>query len=153
MFCGMAASTVSAKRQAYYAGPGNKFWNVIYQASLTPRRLEPEEYREALKYGIGFTDMIKDQSGMDSQLSQEQVDRRSVTKKILEYAPAVLCFNGKKAAQRYWGLAASGGVRYGKQPLTIGNTMVFVLPSTSGAANRWWNEKYWLEAAACIKAR
>ena len=33
VFCGTAAGAVSAKRRAYYAGPGNKFWQTIHKSA------------------------------------------------------------------------------------------------------------------------
>ena len=44
VFCGTALGAASARRRAYYAGPGNKFWPTLAAVGLTPRRLEPEEY-------------------------------------------------------------------------------------------------------------
>ena len=42
-------------------------------------------------------------------------------------------------------------VEYGLQSETVGATKVFVAPSTSGAANGFWNEDHWLELAALVK--
>ena len=55
--CGTAASPVSAERGQYYAGPGNRFWSVLEETGLTPRRLQPSEYRSLLELGIGLTDV------------------------------------------------------------------------------------------------
>ena len=151
VFCGMAVSTVSKERGAYYAGPGNKFWNVLFRIGLTPRQLEPEKYRELSYYGIGLTDMVKDQWGMDSQIQKSHFDRESLKEKIIKYKPEILCFNGKRAAQAYYGLTTAKQINYGTQPFGIGDAVVFVLPSTSAAARRWWNEEYWAEVAAYIK--
>ena len=41
--CGTAASSISAERGQYYAGPGNRFWSVLEETGLTPRRLQPSE--------------------------------------------------------------------------------------------------------------
>jgi hypothetical protein len=57
VFCGTAVGSASAKRGAYYAGPGNKFWPTLHAIGLTPRRLMPEEFRSVLDYGIGLTDL------------------------------------------------------------------------------------------------
>ena len=48
VFCGTAVSNISAQRGAYYAGPGNMFWPTLHEVGLTPRRLQPEEFREVL---------------------------------------------------------------------------------------------------------
>jgi TDG/mug DNA glycosylase family protein len=152
VFCGTAAGTSSARRGVYYAGPGNKFWDVLHRVGLTPTRFAPEEYRELLRYGIGLTDLNKNQAGMDSRLQERHFDRDALTEKIIRYGPKVLCFNGKRAAQAYYGSAGTGQFDYGRQPAAIGSTAVFVLPSTSAAAARWWDEGYWVEAAAYIKS-
>src|SRR5882672_9978757 len=54
VFCGTAPSSVSAARRAYYAGPGNRFWSILAETGLTPRRLEPEEYGLLPQFGIGL---------------------------------------------------------------------------------------------------
>ena len=71
VICGSAAGAVSAARGAYYAGPGNKFWRILAEVGLTPRRLEPGEFREVLNFGIGLTDLVKTHSGSDAVLLHE----------------------------------------------------------------------------------
>ena len=56
VICGTAASSVSAQRGQYYAGPGNRFWTILWDTGLTDRLLEPPEYGSLLDYGIGLTD-------------------------------------------------------------------------------------------------
>ena len=53
---GTAAGKASARRRAYYAGPGNKFWQSLRRVGLTPHVLKPQEFRELLGHGIGLTD-------------------------------------------------------------------------------------------------
>ncbi len=62
----------------------------------------------------------------------------SVRAKVKQSVPKALTFNGKRAAQEFYGRRAS----YGRQPDRIGSTVVFVLPSTSEAARRFWNKSY-----------
>ena len=31
VFCGTAAGDASAKKRAYYAGPGNRFWKTLHE--------------------------------------------------------------------------------------------------------------------------
>ena len=66
LICGTAAGKESAERGAYYAKPTNKFWRILHETGLTPRRLEPTEFRELLDYGIGLTDIVKGQAGSSS---------------------------------------------------------------------------------------
>jgi double-stranded uracil-DNA glycosylase len=139
LFCGTAVGNVSAQRRAYYAGPGNMFWPTLYEVGLTPRLLRPEEYREVLSFGLGLTDLVKTVSGVDSQLSDSHFDRDRLAATILRYAPKIVAFTSKRAAQEFLGRP----VGYGLQPETVGSTLLFVLPSPSGAARRWWDISYW----------
>jgi double-stranded uracil-DNA glycosylase len=68
VFCGTAAGTMSARRGHYYAHPQNKFWPILHAIGLTPRRLDPSEFRLLAEWGIGLTDIAKHVSGMDWQL-------------------------------------------------------------------------------------
>jgi TDG/mug DNA glycosylase family protein len=146
IFCGTAAGKVSAKKRAYYAGPGNRFWPTLYEIKLTPRRLEPVEFPKALEFGIGLTDVAKAVSGADSDLPRHGFDAESLRRKITQWAPEALAFNGKRAAKEFFG----GSVSYGRQSERVGSTVVFVLPSTSGAARRYWDISYWHELAEFV---
>ncbi len=146
VFCGTAAGKVSAEKRAYYAGPGNRFWPTLYEIKLTPRRLEPAEFPMVLEFGIGLTDVAKAVSGADSDLPRHGFDAASLRRKINQLAPEALAFNGKRAANEFF----SGSVSYGRQSERVGSTVVFVLPSTSGAARRYWNVSYWRALAEFV---
>lgn len=140
VFCGTAPSTKSARVGAYYAGPGNKFWPTLCNVGLTPHQVDPQQYREALTYGIGLTDLVKERAGEDSALSRSDFDIAALRAKIERYAPRALAFTSKRAAKEFYHVQKIG---YGQQPEPVGETAVFVLPSPSGAANRYWDESYW----------
>lgn len=143
VFCGTAVSTASALRGAYYAGPGNALWPTLFRVGLTPRLFAPEEYRDLNRHGLGLTDIVKITSGEDHSLSTEHFDSARLRKVILKYRPAVLAFTSKRAAREFVGRP----VKYGILPETIGETTLFVLPSPSGAARRYWSEEPWRELA------
>lgn len=147
VFCGTQAGAASARRGAYYAGPGNKFWSVLHAVGLTPRRLAPEDFREALHHGIGLTDVAKHSAGPDSALRPDQIDARGLLARIEGYRPRHLAFNGKRAAQAVLG---SGSLGYGPQPGSLAGARVFVLPSTSGAAAGFWSLEPWKEMALTV---
>ena len=148
--CGSAAGRRSAELKQYYAGPGNKFWRTLAQVGLTPRELSPSEYELLLTFGIGLTDVVKGQSGSDRELDFSGVHREELRNKILEYRPRYLCFNGKRAAQEFFGRRQ---VRYGIQPESIAATGLFIAPSTSGAANASWDLSVWQQLADLVLAR
>lgn len=149
VFCGMAAGHVSALRGAYYAGPGNRFWPTLAATGLTPRLFLPEEFPALIRHGIGLTDIAKSASGPDRAIRRRAEDALELRAKIETHAPAILAFNGKCAAGRFFG----GRVEYGWQPDSIGATRIYVLPSSSGAARGFWDETPWRELAAAARAR
>jgi TDG/mug DNA glycosylase family protein len=146
VFCGTAAGARSAELGQPYAGPGNKFWRVLEEVGLTPTRLTPAEFQDLPRYGIGLTDLAKLASGSDSGLRSGDFDPDAFAAKIATANPRVVAFNGKRSAKQFFG----GPVAYGERSERLGESRVFVLPSTSGAANGFWDIGPWREvAAAC----
>lgn len=148
--CGSAAGRRSAQLKQYYAGPGNKFWRTLARTKLTPRLLAPSEYRQLLAFGIGLTDLVKGQSGADTEIDFRRAGARALERKIARLRPTVLCFNGKRAASEY---LRRQQVTLGLQPERIADTAIFVAPSTSGAANGSWSPEPWDELAAWVRER
>ena len=144
VFCGSAASAASARRGAYYAGPGNKFWRTLHEVGLTPDLLTPDAFHRLPEFGIGLTDMAKHASGGDASLPPGADDPAGLRERIEACAPRILAFNGKRAARV--ALAAWFGARdidYGAQHHRLQNSAIHVLPSTSGAANGFWSIEPW----------
>lgn len=146
VFCGTAAGAASARARAYYAGPGNAFWQALNLTGLTPFELAPAEYGRLPEYGIGLTDLCKASYGSDAEVGTVEFDVAALQAKIAAAEPAYLAFNGKNAARG----ALERDVAYGFQDERIGGATVCVLPSTSGAARRFWKIEPWQELArAC----
>jgi TDG/mug DNA glycosylase family protein len=145
VFCGSAPSVASAEARAYYAFRGNKFWPTLHAVGLTPRRLAPQDFPELLRYGIGLTDVTKTEFGNDSDLRSAAPER--VRRAIATYRPAALAFNGKRPAKLVLG---TDRLAYGRQPEPLGDTVVFVLPSTSGRAGSFWSLDPWHDLAVFV---
>jgi TDG/mug DNA glycosylase family protein len=139
VFCGTAPSRASAAARAYYAKPGNRFWPALHEAGFTPRRFHPSEYAELLGLGIGLTDLCKGHSGNDHELPDGALDVLALERKVRRFQPGVVAFTSKNAAQAFLG----HGVDYGWQTERIGATRLFVLPSPSGQAVRFWDIRPW----------
>ena len=116
---------------------------------LTNRVLRPRDYALVLTYGIGLTDMNKRQSGGDGALSADADAPDEVRSKIEQLQPAFLAFNGKRAAEAFLGRK----VTYGRQAETVGATVIYALPSTSGSASGFWDIAPWRDLASAIAAR
>ena len=147
VFCGTAAGSASAQRRAYYAGPGNAFWPTLFGVGLTPCLLEPAQYATITQFGLGLTDLAKTVSGSDTVLLQEHFDRDGLGAKMRHFRPKILAFTSKRAGEEFIGRS----VEYGPAKETIGSTVLFVLPSPSGAARRYWSQEPWRGLAALAR--
>ena len=149
VLCGTAASTVSAAAKAYYAHKQNKFWKILYETRLTPELLQPHQYRNLLQYRIGLTDLVKTHAGMDHQVPLSKLgDRRAqLHDSIARLRPTFLAFTSKTAGEKFFG----GKRDYGEQTERIADVRIWILPSTSGAANGSWRPEIWHRFADQIR--
>jgi double-stranded uracil-DNA glycosylase len=131
VFCGINPGFRSASAGAHFANPRNDFWRLLADSGLTPRLLAPAEQRDlpALGYGLtnaayrttkGSGDLRRgDFAGAEERLAGIASDLK----------PAFIAFVGKAAYQ--------GAFRerppLGLQERRLGETRLFVLPSTSPA--------------------
>lgn len=120
---------------------------------MTPRRFAPEEFGGLGAHGIGLTDLAKEVSGADATLGRDADDPGALRAKIERFRPRALAFNGKRPARIF--MAATfdlDATVFGRQPRDLGATAIFVLPSTSGAARRYWDISHWQALAEFITA-
>ena len=141
VLCGTAASMVSAAAGAYYANKQNKFWKILYETKLIPEPLQPQQYRDLLLHGVGLTDLVKTHFGMDHQIPLSKLDdpRARLSASIAKFGPTFLAFTSKTAGEKFFG----GKRDYGEQAERISTTQIWILPSTSGAANGSWRPEIW----------
>ena len=147
---GINPGRVSAAAAAHFANPRNDFWRLLLASGLTPRLLEPREQQELLALGIGITNAALrttpgsgDLRAVDFAGSAARLDRIA-----RELRPAVLAFVGKEA----WRGAFGQRPELGPQARRIGDTRLFVLPSTSpaNAAVPWAERLHWFRELAAI---
>ncbi len=146
VLCGTAPSLASARARAYYAHPKNKFWPLLYQVGLTPRQFAPREYPKLLDLNIGLTDVAKRHSGIDSQLPKGAFAPQEVEDKILRDRPQLLAFTSKRAASEALGVP-TGKLPYGRQERKLGETELWVLPSTSPLGDNHFRLEPWQDLA------
>ena len=125
----------SAQVGHYYAGPGNVFWPLLYETGLVPEPLTYQDDARLLEYGIGLTDLVKRSTPSSADLSTAEAHdgARVLERKLLLYAPKVVCFNGKGV---YGWYRRRRQVALGVQDDAIGSAQVFVAPSTSARNGR-----------------
>jgi double-stranded uracil-DNA glycosylase len=147
VFCGTAPSRASVAAAAYYAKPGNRFWPTLHAVGITPHRYSPQDYPQLLALGIGLTDLCKIHSGVDSDLPDDAFDLGAFQKKIQQYQPRMIAFTSKNAAQSYLRMPVS----YGEHSTKLGESRLFVLPSPSGLATRFFDVEIWHALASEYK--
>jgi TDG/mug DNA glycosylase family protein len=146
VFCGTAAGTTSALLRVYYAGRGNVFWRTLVEIGLTSRQFAPNEFCLLNDLGIGLTDIAKKVYGPDSSHVKDDFDVAAFTKRMLYAAPVIIAFNGKKAASVFFE-QPTRSITYGLQMKPLEGSKLFVVPSTSGSARRFWDRTHWFELA------
>jgi TDG/mug DNA glycosylase family protein len=129
VFVGINPGTKSAAACRHYAGSGNHFWPLLHESGLASEPLSYEQDARVLEWGIGLTNMVARSSPSISDLSLDELraGARTLRRKLLRYAPRVVCFNGKRIYEVFAGHACD----FGLQPERIGASLVYVMPSTS----------------------
>jgi len=141
---------------SYYAGENNMFGRILYETGLTARLLRTSEYLDLLSYGIGLTDIAKKAAGVDAKFLHKDYDLESFTQKMAHFRPKIICFNGKASAAlfyswQYQRKLKTKQVNYGLHSMKDRTFSIFVAPSTSGAARRYWEPDYWRQLAHLVK--
>jgi double-stranded uracil-DNA glycosylase len=131
VFCGINPGFRSAAARAHFANPRNDFWRLLADSGLTPRLLAPEKQWELLELGYGLTNAAERTTRGSGDLRRADfmgaAERLEGIARQLE--PRVIAFVGKAA---YEG-AFRERPELGWQGRRLGETRLFVLPSTSPA--------------------
>src|SRR4030067_2666359 len=139
VFVGINPGKRSDKLQHYYAGRSNQFWQLLYDSKLTPSKLSPYDDLNLLGFEIGLTDVIR-QATRNSGEARKLLNRGDIdelNKRIRNYTPQVVCFNGKEAYGFFIGRKVE---KLGLQSEKMRGAKVFVVPSSSGT-NTWFTRK------------
>ena len=130
----------------HFAHPRNDFWRLLHAAGFTPRLLSPDQQDELPAFGIGITNAARRTTRGSSDLrradfagSAERLERLA-----RELRPRSIGFVGKEAYRGPFG----GRPQHGLQEGRLGETQLFVLPSTSpaNAAVPWDERLRWFRA-------
>jgi TDG/mug DNA glycosylase family protein len=131
VFCGINPGFVSAAAAAHFANPRNDFWRLLEAAGFTPRVLRPDEQFEALQHGVGLTNAAPRTTRGSGDLRRGDFAGAAarLERLALELKPRGIAFVGKEAYRGTFGERPQLGL----QERRLGETLVFVLPSTSPA--------------------
>ncbi len=144
VFCGINPGRVSAAAHAHFANPRNDFWRLLQAAGFTSRLFEPAEQFELLQEGIGITNAAARTTPGSGDL--RRADFAGAAERLARIDTRWIAFVGKEA---YRG-AFNERPELGVQARTLGDTKLFVLPSTSpaNAAVPWEERLRWFRQLA-----
>ncbi len=143
IFVGAAPSLRAAMSGHYYAGSRNRFWRLLHQSGFTPPKLDAEEDRAVLQYGIGLTAILPYVISVDNSKLPLPTDgdRDRLRGTLLRSAPRFICYNGKDV----WRMCTEEpDCEWGLQEDTFGESRQFVVHSTTGRADRWGADRLFL---------
>ena len=132
LFVGFNPSLRSSELGHHYANPNNRFWRILFEAGLTPRKYDAAEDANLLEIGYGFTNIVQRPTKAADEITKEEYKegREILKKKVEQLKPRIVCFVGKGVYQQYSGLKA---IQWGRQAKGIVPGVVdFVAPSSSG---------------------
>ncbi|GAB2591049.1 mismatch-specific DNA-glycosylase [Microlunatus antarcticus] len=120
----------------YYAGPGNRFYELLQGSGLVDERLDPGHAGRLPDLGVGLTDLVIERVERAGREPETLIHQRPFDLAIRAVAPTVVAFVSKTAATWY---ARGAGERlprdYGELTWSVAGTPAFVLPGPSGANN------------------
>jgi len=133
VFIGINPSLMAAHRGRYYAGPGNHFYKLLHASGLTPRFLSFEEDYKLLQYGIGLTNIVTRPTRSSADLKRTEIKEGTnvVKEKLYLYKPKIAVFNGKCIYDVFADITNRSTFCFGLQPERIGDTTIWVTPSSS----------------------
>ncbi|MDX1442725.1 MAG: mismatch-specific DNA-glycosylase [Gammaproteobacteria bacterium] len=136
---GVNPSVASSQAGFYYAHPRNRFWPALNASRLVPVELEPGPdalRRLSREFGIGFTDIVKQPTPMEKDLSAAELSAgaKVLHEKLLRVKPKILWFNGKTPHDRLMRLLKRDKAQgWGEQPGEWEGMTCFVCPNPSPA--------------------
>ncbi|HEY3920797.1 MAG TPA: NUDIX domain-containing protein [Gaiellaceae bacterium] len=129
VFCGINPGRVSAAAHAHFANPRNDFWRLLHDAGFTPRLYDPSEQFQLLELGYGVTNAAYRTTPGSGDLRRGDFDSGRLESIARDLHPRAIAFVGKEAYRGAFGERPG----LGAQPRVLGETALFVLPSTSPA--------------------
>ena len=133
VFVGINPSLMAAHTGRYYAGPGNHFYKLLYESKLVPEPITYKQDVELLQYNIGLTNIVARATRSSADLSKSEIKKGAmiVHDKLKKYKPKVAVFNGKCIYVEFADNFNNSSFRFGLQPSKVGDTSLWVVPSSS----------------------
>lgn len=145
VFIGINPGSYSVARGRYFARSTSRFWPAFSRSRLSlpirralrADRLGPEHDATLLRFGIGFTDVVKRPSANAAGLTPRDFAEWAprLGARLRRLRPRVACFHGVTAYRPFAAivLGLDEPPTLGLQPTAFGPTRLFVAPNPSPA--------------------
>jgi TDG/mug DNA glycosylase family protein len=133
LFVGINPGIRSSLTGHHFAGFSNRFWTLLHESGLVPEPLTFEDDDRLPEFGYGITNIVaRPTPGIDTLRPEEYVAGRvRLRAKVARYRPRVVAMVGVTVFRAMFP-ERRGTVVLGRQPETLGESQVFVLPNPSG---------------------
>jgi len=127
LVCGLNPSPLSAEHGVPFARPGNRFWPAALATGLVETDRDP---LDALRLGVGFTDLVKRATGGAHELRPDEYARgvERLRRLVSVWRPRATCFVGLDGWRRAVDARAVAGWVDGG----FAGRPAYLMPSTSG---------------------
>ncbi len=141
----------SARVGHHYAGRGNEFWPLMYDAGILPELLEAKDDKRVIEFGVGLTDLVRRPRAIPTRSTARNSPKGAScsAQKLEEFAPRVVAFNGKMVYEKF----AQSTCRLGLQKKKVYGAHVFVLPATGihGGVGLGVKRRYFRQLGALLQ--
>ncbi len=143
LFVGINTGLRSAEVGHHFAGPSNRFWKLLFDASLIPFAMTYQDDWQLPEFGYGLTNLIARPTAGVQDLGKQDflAGHQALLTKITTYQPRLVALLGvsmarmlllSKEATRGDQRSMENPVQVGLQSLSLGGVPVYVLPNPSG---------------------
>jgi double-stranded uracil-DNA glycosylase len=136
LFVGINPGIRSATIGHHFAGPSNRFWNLLFESRLVPERIGTEDDHRLPEWGFGITNLVpRATPGIDTLRPAEYVaGALALRRKVRRWQPDVVALVGVTLYRSVFAIKPGVAIPLGLQPESIAleGARVFVLPNPSG---------------------
>jgi TDG/mug DNA glycosylase family protein len=135
VFVGLNPGLYSARAGKYFARRTNRFWPALSASHFFGREVAAGDEKILFERNIGFTDVVKRATAQIDELTPDEIIAgvKVLRRRLEKFSPAVACFIGLTGFRWVFEAPARTKIICGPQPEKIGDTRIYVLPSTSAA--------------------
>jgi TDG/mug DNA glycosylase family protein len=121
----------SAATHRHFARPGNRFWPALRDGGFTDGLMSPFDNEKLLASGYGITNICRRATVAADELTKDELIRgaKALIRKIKKFHPHIVAILGVGSYRTAFNRRDA---QIGRQPETIGDSVIWLLPNPSG---------------------